>query len=63
MDIDNFVVIRCEKGDILCRDMDDANITIACCDIQDATIEKYEFNEHWSCILKIIERERPYATV
>lgn len=58
MNIENFVVIRCSQGDIICTDMEDAEITIACCDIKDAKIEKYSFDDHWSCILKVIEKKR-----
>lgn len=54
MNIEDFVVIRCEQGDIICMDFADAELTIACCEIKHARIEKYNFEEHCSCILKVI---------
>ena len=56
MNIENFTVIRCELGDIICTDMDDAQMTIACCDIKHYKLEKYNFDTHWNCVLKVIEK-------
>jgi len=56
MTLDNFVVIRCDLGDIICRDMDDAEITMACCDIKQAKILKYSFDS-WDKILNILAKE------
>jgi len=56
MDINDFVVVRCEKGDIICINIDDANMLIACCEIKHARIEKYDFDIHGSCILKAFEK-------
>jgi len=62
MKIENFVVVRCEKGDIICKDMDDAHMLIECAEIKHARIEEYDSDIHWSCILKVIEKSN-YASL
>jgi len=38
----NFVVVRCEKGDIICKDMEDAHMLIECYEIRYSRIEEYD---------------------